>query len=173
MGHRRGMLGEALGSAEADGELEHFEPVEHGEGFLFPALHLEGEGRAGALALALEHLAVGVVCGQRAQIPDRRRPRGGRRESPPPCARPRPRRSSGASGFRASASAASRYGDRTSCRGWCACRGSARAPPPFPSSRRRSGRNGRRHIWSARSPPDRRRGRAASGAGVRTSYCRR
>ena len=33
MSHRRGMRGECLGSAQTDGKLDHFEPIENSEGF--------------------------------------------------------------------------------------------------------------------------------------------
>ena len=51
----------ALRPAEADRELEHLEPVERGEGLRLAALDLEGEGRAGAPALAFEQRPVGMI----------------------------------------------------------------------------------------------------------------
>ena len=63
---------------QADDEPDHFEPVEHGEGFRLAALDLEAEGRACALALPLEDRPIGVVLGQEPQVPFR-----GDRRSPP------------------------------------------------------------------------------------------
>ena len=69
------MRGEALGAAQADRELEHFEPVQDGEGLGLAALDLERKGRARAPALAFEQRPIGMILGQKAQIPDGGDPR--------------------------------------------------------------------------------------------------
>ena len=74
MGHGGGVRGQSLGPAQADRELDHLELIQHREGFGFAALDLETESRARTLALAFEDLPIGMVLGQKAQIPDRRDP---------------------------------------------------------------------------------------------------
>src|SRR5271170_8512571 len=71
MCHRSGMRGEALGSAQADGELDHLKSIEHGEGFRLAALDFETEGRTRSFALALENRPVRMIRRKRTQVPDR------------------------------------------------------------------------------------------------------
>ena len=66
------MRGQRLGSAQTDRKLDDFQPVQHGEGFGLAAFHLEAEGRACALALAVEDRPIRMVLGEKAQIPDGR-----------------------------------------------------------------------------------------------------
>ena len=56
--HGRRMLRQALGAAEAHGEMDQLQPVQHGERFGLSADDFEREGRAGREALALEDIVV-------------------------------------------------------------------------------------------------------------------
>ena len=70
MRHGGGMRGERLGAAEADGELDHFEPVEKANASASPPLTSNEKVEPGALALPLEDRPVGMILRQKAEIPD-------------------------------------------------------------------------------------------------------
>ena len=162
MGGGGRVAGQRFGAAEADGELEDLQRVEDAEGLRLAALDVEGEGRAGRRRIARRRPAApaSLPAGRRGGGPWRRCgcSRRNSRHDLAHCGSPR---SCAAPAFRASARASSRNADRAACRSPSAAAGPACMAPWCRAPRRRSGRNGRRHISSASRPRCRRR--AASG----------